>query len=85
MFNESKTHIELQLRARSNRKPVCSGCELQRTAYDRLPAKKVLFNSLLGFQVFFVYAMRLVNCKPCGVKVEKVPWVDGKKSYSKLI
>ena len=85
IFNKSKTHIEVQLRARSNRKAVCSGCELQSAGYDRLPAKKVLFNSLLGFQVFFVYAMRRVNCKACGIKVEKVPWVDGKRSYSKLI
>ena len=26
----------------------------------------------------FVYAMRRVNCRQCGVKVEQVPWSDGK-------
>jgi transposase len=28
--------------------------------------------------VFFVYAMRRVDCPTCGVKVERVPWGDGK-------
>gem|GEM_PF-6949224 len=29
--------------------------------------------------VFFVYAMRRVDCPACGVTVEKVPWGDGKE------
>jgi transposase len=28
--------------------------------------------------VLFVYAMRRVECPACGVKVEQVPWCDGK-------
>ena len=28
--------------------------------------------------VFFVYAMRRVDCPRCGVKVERVPWAEGK-------
>ena len=28
--------------------------------------------------VFFVYAMRRVDCPKCGVVVEEVPWGDGK-------
>jgi transposase len=28
--------------------------------------------------VFFVYAMRRVNCPQCGVVVEQVPWANGK-------
>ena len=31
-----------------------------------------------GIQVFFLYAMRRVNCQRCGVKVERVPWAEGK-------
>ena len=35
--------------------------------------------------VFFAYQMRRVDCRSCGVKVEKVPWGDGNchltKSY----
>ncbi len=33
---------------------------------------------LWGMAVSFLYAMRRVNCPACGVKVEQVPWVDGK-------
>jgi transposase len=36
------------------------------------------FIPLLGIAVFFVYAMRRVNCPTCGVKVETVPWAHGK-------
>ena len=32
----------------------------------------------LQIAVYFVYAMRRVDCPDCGVKVEAVPWCDGK-------
>ncbi|MBJ6727584.1 ISL3 family transposase, partial [Geomesophilobacter sediminis] len=28
--------------------------------------------------VFFLYALRRVNCPSCGVKVERIPWTEGK-------
>jgi transposase len=31
-----------------------------------------------GLLVFFAYAMRRVECRHCGVTVERVPWGDGK-------
>jgi transposase len=34
---------------------------------------------LWGIAVFFLYAMRRANCPDCGVKIERVPWADGKK------
>ncbi|TWU60257.1 hypothetical protein Poly51_05320 [Rubripirellula tenax] len=33
---------------------------------------------LWAISVYFVYAMRRVECPDCGVKVEQVPWADGK-------
>jgi transposase len=33
---------------------------------------------LWGIAVFFVYAMRRVDCPSCGVTVELVPWASGK-------
>ena len=33
-----------------------------------------------GIAVFFTYRMRRVNCAPCGVRVEIVPWCDGKNT-----
>ena len=39
---------------------------------------------VLGLPVALVYAMRRVNCKWCSrVKVEKVPWADGKRPVTK--
>lgn len=37
---------------------------------------------LWNIAVFFVYAMRRVECPRCGVKVEQVPWGDGKSSLT---
>jgi transposase len=36
------------------------------------------FVPLWGIAVFFLYAMSRVDCPECGVKVERVPWVQGK-------
>jgi transposase len=33
--------------------------------------------------VFFVYALRRVNCPGCGVKVEAVPWATGKHTLTR--
>ena len=37
---------------------------------------------LWGILVFFVYAMRRVDCPTCGVKVERVPWAEGKSQLT---
>jgi transposase len=36
------------------------------------------FVPLWGIVVFFLYAMRRVDCERCGVTVETVPWAQGK-------
>jgi transposase len=33
-------------------------------------------------QIFFLYALRRVQCGRCGVKVEVVPWAQGKRSLT---
>jgi transposase len=33
--------------------------------------------------VFFWYAMRRVDCRGCGVKVEAVPWAEGKQTLTR--
>ena len=81
-FNESKKHIEVQLKPRKNSKAICSGCHKPCPGYDKLPERKFQFIPFWGFHVFFVYSMRRVDCKECGVKVEKVPWADGKQELT---
>ena len=70
--------IEVNIEARKNGRPICSGCGQPASGYDRLPERRFEFVPLWGIAVFFVYAMRRVECPECGVKVEQVPWCDGK-------
>lgn len=70
--------IEVEIEHRKNGRPICSGCGQVRPGYDRLPVRRFEFVPLWGIPVFFLYAMRRVDCPECGVKVEKVPWCDGK-------
>jgi len=70
--------IEVEIHPRRNGRPICSGCGKPGPGYDRLSARRFEFVPLWGIAVLFVYAMRRVQCPRCGVKVERVPWCDGK-------
>lgn len=71
--------VEVEIRSRSNSRPICSGCGRPGSTYDRSPqARRFEFLPLWGILVYFVYQMRRVNCLDCGVKVERVPWAEGK-------
>jgi len=72
--------IEIIARAHSN--PVCSCCGRRRPGYDSLAPRAFEFIPLWGIPVFFLYALRRVNCKRCGIKVEAVPWADGKNTLT---
>jgi len=70
--------IEVDIHARANSRPVCSGCGRPGPGYDVLPVRRFEFVPLWGIQVFLLYAMRRVACRQCGVRVEQVPWAQGK-------
>src|SRR5271155_1829769 len=70
--------IEVEVEARSNGRPLCSGCGRPGPGYDRLAKRRFEYVPLWGVAVFFLYAMRRVDCPQCGVKVERVPWAEGK-------
>lgn len=71
--------IEAHIEPRANGRPICSGCGRKRPGYDRLPPRRFQFVPLWNIAVFFVYAMRRVDCPTCGVTVERVPWGEGKE------
>ena len=79
---ETKTEIEIRLQPRANGRPICSQCGCPAPSYDRLPARRFEFVPLWQIAVYFVYAMRRVDCLTCGVKVEQVPWCDGKNQLT---
>jgi len=70
--------LEIDIRPRRASRATCSGCGRRRASYDTLPPRRFQFVPLWGILVFFVYPMRRVDCPRCGVKVEQVPWAEGK-------
>ena len=62
---------------RGTSSPICSICGKHCSCYDTLKERRFEFVPLWGIAVFFVYSMRRVNCKKCGIVVETVPWATG--------
>jgi len=83
IFNDEDS-LEIKIVPRANSWPICSSCNKQGSIYDTGQAfRRFQFLPFLGFPVFFLYKMRRVNCKSCGVKTEKVPWGHGKYELTK--
>lgn len=75
--------IDVPIEPRKNGRPICSECDRPAPGYDRSPTpRRFEFVPLWGVAVFFVYRMRRVNCPTCGVKIERVPWCDGKNQLT---
>jgi transposase len=79
-----KLALLVAVSARANSQPICSGCRCPGPCYDTLEPRSFEFIPIWNIAVFFVYAMRRVNCKRCGrVIVEMVPWAEGKHTLTK--
>ena len=74
----------IEIIARAHSRAVCSGCGHRRPGYDLQSPRQFEFIPLWGIPVFFLYALRRVNCIRCGVIVEAVPWADGKHTLTKV-
>ena len=70
--------LVVELRPRKNSRPLCSACGQPGPVYDRVEERRFEFVPLWGIAVFFTYRMRRVKCVSCDVRVEQVPWCDGK-------
>ena len=79
---EVKTAIEIPIEPRANSRAICSGCGQPAPLYDCLAARRFEFVPLWQIAVYFVYTMRRVDCPRCNVKVEQVPWCDGKNQLT---
>jgi transposase len=73
----------IEVRPRRGSRGYCAGCGQRSRTYDTMTPRRFQFVPLWGILVFFVYAMRRIDCKTCGVTVEMVPWADGKKRITK--
>ncbi len=76
--------IEVDIVPRANSKPVCSGCNQPAPSYDKRDIRRFEFIPMWGFSVFLCYQMRRVNCHQCGIKIESVPWANGKHQSTKV-
>ena len=75
--------LEVEVRPRTNRRPVCSGCGKLAPGYDTMPTpRRFEFVPLWGIAIVLMYTMRRVNCPRCGVRVELVPWGEGKSTLT---
>lgn len=80
--SSSEKSLVVQLRARKGSQGICSGCGVPGPTYDHLPERRWQFVPLWGIPLFFVYAMRRVDCQRCGPTVEMVPWAEGKRQVT---
>lgn len=80
---DMKDWIEVEVRPRKGSRPICSGCGKAGPGYDTLEPRHFHFVPLWAMNVILVYAMRRVDCRRCGVKVEQVPWGDGKRHLTR--
>tara|TARA_R110002095_G_C4228760_1_gene237797 strand:- start:7 stop:1260 length:1254 start_codon:yes stop_codon:yes gene_type:complete len=79
LIDEMPNRIEITMRARGNGRAMCSGCGQRCPGYDRQSEpRRFDFVPLWLIPVVLVYTMRRVACPQCGIKVERVPWSDGK-------
>jgi len=78
-----RSSLEVRVQERANGRPICSGCGVTGPGYDRLPERRYEFVPLWALAVFLVYAPRRVACPRCGVKVERVPWAEGKSQLTR--
>ena len=86
-FIEKKQNQEVlivEIAPRKNSKPTCPGCGQNHSTYDHQhKSRDFAFPPMWGIPVFFRYRMRRVDCPNCGIKVEEVPWADGKSPITK--
>jgi transposase len=81
--NSEVPAVEIEVFPRRNGRRICSGCERVCPGYDTMPEpRRFEFVPLWGITVYFLYCMRRVNCPTCGVKVELVPWGEGKSTIT---
>jgi transposase len=79
LTSEQSPRLLVRVEPRRRSKPICSGCNQKGPGYDRLEERRFEFIPIWGILVFFLYTMRRVDCRRCGVKVESLPWASGKR------
>ena len=84
-FEWEEDRLVVEIAPRKNSKGVCYGCGVKGPGYDKLPIRLYDYLPILGILVYFAYQPRRVECPECKVKVEKLPWSDGKNQLTNTL
>ena len=82
-YHSNDETLHILFRPRKNSKALCSKCKRPCPTYDTNKTPRHFKHiPIWGFEVFFLYRVRRVSCPHCGVKVEYLPWSNGKTSMT---
>ena len=79
---EQADHLIVHLIPDSRHRMICSCCGKKAPGYDTLKTRRWKHVPLWGIAVDLEYAPRRVACPDCGIKVEAIPWSQGKSPLS---
>ena len=75
--------LTVSVRPRRNGRPECSGCGRRCGTHDTARTPRLFqFVPLWGIPVLLEYSMRRASCPSCGIKIERVPWAQGKSPFT---
>lgn len=84
--NNGEVELVAEVRPRKGSKPRCGECGRACATYDHMPSpRRFEFVPLWNIPVYLSYTMRRADCPRCGVKVERVPWAEGKHSCCNVL
>ena len=75
----------VEIKAHTQRQGLCSICERPAPTYDHLDRREWQHVGLWRIVTRFFYAPRRVACPEHGVRVEAMPWNEGKRPWTKAM
>lgn len=79
----NRSSLIVEVVARRNAKGLCPECHKLSPSYDKQPLRRYQYVPIWNIPVYFAYAPRRINCKAHGVRVELLPWCNGKEQITK--
>lgn len=79
---EESGRIVAEIIANKRSRPVCPSCGRKMPGYDTLERRTWRHVQIWGIPVVLAYRPRRGRCKKCSIKVEAMPWSQGKSPLS---
>ena len=85
-FSEpSGDSVLLRLQPRAGRRPRCSGCGRPCSRVHDTTLRRVRERDLFDRRVWLDVPVRRVWCARCGVRVERIPWLAGRRALTQAM